>query len=274
MEKRRKKYEKNKHGKRDRGRCTVSPDQFPLQMKKLSEERIRFSVFIAHLGQILDRHPEALEPMKTAMKIATVSDGDEPVLAVVQSRSFTEAATASALLGTLAPIANGLDDTYLEMLVLASNVAEAIQLLEAYLKAKDPARELIVFLKQTPKFLHDPPPSSEAEAMGFKEMAVQIEQECVAVGEVQEMKIDVAGVLNVPTEGIIGQGVRESSVLVIFWISERLIHSIQNEYISLSHLRFLCVEGISQIQIEDFYILTTPSAEVRSLFEYVQQLLF
>ena len=263
MEKKRKEYERKESKRKDRGRCTVSPDQFPLRMKKLSEEKIRLSVLIGRLGQILDRHPEALEPMKAAMKFAT-ADGDEPVLAVVQSRSFTEASTASALLGSLASIANGLDDTYLETLVLASNVAEAMQLLEAYLKTKDPARELLVFVSQTPKFLNDPPPISEARAMGFREMAVQTERESVTVGEVQEMKTDAARVLNVPREGIIGQGVRESSVSIIFWISERLISSIQSEFIDLNHLRFLSDEGILQIQIEDIYILTTPSAEVRS----------
>ena len=264
MEKKRKECEGKERKKRDRGRCTVSPEQFPLRMKKLREETIRLSVLIGRLGQILDRHPEALEPMKTAMKVATVTDGDEPVLAVVQSRSFTEASTASALLGSLASIVSGLDDTYLETLVLASNVAEAMQLLEAYLKTKDPARELLVFVNQTPEFLHDAPPSSEAAVMGFREMAVQIEGESVTVGEVQEMKTDVAGVLNVLREGIIGQGVKESSLSVIFWISERLIPSVQSEYIHRNHLRFLCDEGILQIQIEDIYILTTPSAEVRS----------
>ena len=264
MERKRKEYERKESKRKDRGRCTVSPDQFPLHMKKLREETIRLSVLIGRLGQILDHHPEALEPMKTAMKVAIATDGDEPVLAVVQSRSFTEASTASALFSSLASILSSLDDTYLETLVLASNVAEAIQLLEAYLKMKDPARELLVFVNQSPKFLHDPPPSSEARAVGFREIDVQIEGESVTVGEVQEMKTNVARVLNVPKEGIIGQGVRESSVSIIFWISERLIPSIQSEFIDLNHHRFLSDEGILQIRIEDIYILTTPSAEVKS----------
>ena len=198
------------------------------------------------------------------MKFATVAEGDEPVLAVVQSQSFIKAPTASALLGSLASFANDLDNTYLEVLVKASSVPEAIQLFEEYLKTKDPSQELVLCVDQTRKFLHDPPPSSEAAAMGCREMAVQMERESVMVGEVQEMKTDVAGVLNVPREGIIGQGVKESSVSVIFWISERLIPSVQSEYIDLNHLCFLCDEGILQIQIEDIYILTTPSAEVRS----------
>ena len=264
VEKKRKEYERKESKRKDRGRCTVSPDQFPLRMKKLREETIRLSVLIGRLGQTLDCHPEALEPMKTAMKFATVAEGDEPVLAVVQSQSFVKAPTASALLGSLASFANGLDNTYLEVLVKASSVPEAIQLFEEYLKTKDPSQELVLCVDQTRKFLHDPPPSSEAAAMGCREMAVQTERESVTVGEVQEMKTDVAGVLNVPREGIIGQGVKESSVSVIFWISERLIPSVQSEYIDLNHLRFLCDEGILQIQIEDIYILTTPSAEVRS----------
>jgi len=263
VEKKRKEYEGKESKRKDRGRCTVLPDQFPLRMKKLREETIRLSVLIGRLGQILDRHPEALEPMKAAMKFAT-AEGDEPVLAVVQSRSFTEASTASALLGSLASIVNGLDSTYPEVLVNTSNVSEAIQLFEEYLKTKDPSQELVVSVDQTRKFLHDPPPSSEAAAMGCREMTVQIEGESVTVGEVQEMKIDVAGVLNVPREGIISQGIRESSVSVIFWISERLIPSVQSEYIHLNQLRFLSDEGILQIQIEDIYILTTPSPEVRS----------
>jgi len=180
---------------------------------------------------------------------------------LVQCSTFP---TRDYLLDSLASVANGLDDTYLETLVLASNVDEAMLLLKAYLKTKDPARELLVFVNQTPEFLHNPPPSSEAAVMGFREMAVQIEGESMTVGEVQEMKTDVAGVLNVPREGIIGQGVRESSVAIIFWISERLIPSIQSEFIHLNHLRFLSDEGILQIRIEDIYILTTPSAEVRS----------
>lgn len=98
-------------------------------------------VHVARLGKILDRHPEALEPMKTAMKYATVPDVDEPVM---QPCSFIKAPTASALLRMLA--ANGLHDTYLEMLVLASDVPEAIHFFEGCLKTKDPARKLVSYV--------------------------------------------------------------------------------------------------------------------------------
>ena len=89
------------------------------------------------------------------------------------------------------------------------------------------------------------------------------EQESVSVGEVQEVGRNVGGVLNVSRGAIISQGVRESSVAIIFWISERLISSIQSEVIYLNHLCFLCDEGISQIRIENVYILIISSAKVR-----------
>lgn len=143
VEKKRKEYKSKEYKKRDQGRCTVSPDQFPLCVKKLSEEKMQLSVFMARVGQILDQHPEALEPIKTAMKWAAHQDGNESVLAVVQSHSFIKAPTASALLGSLASTENGLDVSYLETLVLASNVPEAIKLFEVYLKAKNPARKLV-----------------------------------------------------------------------------------------------------------------------------------
>ena len=186
---------------------------------------------MGRLGQILDRYLEALEPMKTAMRFATLPDGDEPVLAVVQSRSFTEAATASALLSTLAPIANILDITHFETLVEASGITEAIEMFEAYLKTTDRSQQLIVFVDGAAHFLYPPPPSSEARAAGFREMAVQTEWESVAVGEVQEVGRAVGGVLNVSRGAIIGQGVRKSSVSIIFWVSElRFGYTISSAY--------------------------------------------
>ena len=262
--KKKREYDKEEHKRRGRGRCTVSPQHLQVHKMKLSEDRKRFSILMGRVGQVLDRHPEALEPMKTAMKFATLPDGQEPVLAVVQSRPFTEAPTASALLGTLAPIANILDTTHFETLVEASGISEAIEMFAAYLKTRDCSQELILFVEGAANFLYPPPPSSEARAGGFREMAVQTERESVSVGEVQEVGRDVGGVLNVSRGAIISQGVRESSVAIIFWILEQLIPSIQSEYISLNHLHFLCDDGISQIRIEDVYILTIPSVEVSS----------
>ena len=262
--KKKREYDKEEHKRRGRGRCAVSPQHLQVHKMKLSDDRKQFSLLMARLGQILDRHPEALEPMKTAMEFATVPDADEPVLAVVQSPSFTEASTASALLRALSPIANILDTTHFELLVEASGITEAIRMFEAYLKTKDRSQELILFVEGAAHFLYPPPPSSEARAGGFREMAVQTERESVSVGEVQEVGREVGGVLNVSRGAIISQGVRESSVAIIFWISERLIPSVQSEYISLNHLHFLCGEGISKIQIEDVYILTIPSVEVSS----------
>ena len=127
-------------------------------------------------------------------------------------------------------------------------------------------RNLVLSCIHVPYFLYPPPPSSEARAAGFREMAVQTERESVAVGEVQEMGRAVGDVLNVSRGAIIGQGVRESSVSIIFWVSERLIPTIQSQIVFLTHLHFLCDEGILEIQIEDIYTLTIPSAEVRCLF--------
>jgi len=93
--------------------------------------------------------------------------------------------------------------------------------------------------------------------------------------DIQKMtETDDSLVLNVPIEGVIGQGPRESSVSVIFWISERLIPFIHSQVIYLNGLHFLCEEGISEIKIEDVYLLTTPPAEVRGFSDCVQHLLF
>lgn len=234
---------------------------------KLSEDRRQFSVLMAKVGKVLDRHPEALDPMKTAMKFATLPDGHEQVLAVVQSSSFTEATKPSTLLGTLAPITSILDTTHFEMLVEASDVPEAIEMFKAYLKKKNDSQELIITVEGTRYFLYDPPHSGDAHKLGYREMAVQTEQEAVTVGEVRETGKDVGAVLNVERRAIIGQGVRHSSVSIIFWISEQVISFILSEFINLNHFRFLCDKGIIQIKVEDIYILTTPSAEVRGLFK-------
>ena len=263
VDEKKREYERIEHERRGRGRCAESCQQLQVHKMKLSDDRKRLSVLMGRVGQVLDRHPEALEPMKTAMKFATLPDGQEPVLAVVQSRPFTEAPTASALLGTLAPIANILDTTHFETLVEASGISEAIEMFAAYLKTRDCSQELILFVEGAANFLYPPPPSSEARAGGFREMAVQTERESVSVGEVQEVGREVGGVLNVSRGAIISQGVRESSVAIIFWISERLISSIQSEVIYLNHLCFLCDEGISQIRIENVYILIISSAKVR-----------
>ena len=265
VDKKRKEYERREHERKERGRRTVSP--WPLQecWRGLSDHKMRFNLMMAEVGNVLDHYPEVLERMKTAFTLATVPDGDEPVLTIVQSRSFTEAPTASALICTLAPIVNFLDDSHFETLVRASGIQEAIEMYEAYLKTKDPAQELVAQGDGTAEFLHPPPPRSEAAANGWREMVVRTKWEGVSVGEVQEMRRDMNGVLNVPTEGIVGQGVQESSVSVIFWVSERLISFILSQSISLRHLRFLCEEGISEIMIEDVYILTIPSSEVRAL---------
>ena len=226
---------------------------------------MRFNIMMAEIGNVLDCYPEVLERMKTAFTLATVPDGVEPVLAIVRSPSFTEAPTASALIRTLAPIISFLDDSHLKTLVQASGVPEAIEMYQAYLKKKHSAQELVAGAGDTAEFLHPPPPNSEAAANGYKEMTVRTNWEGVSVGEVQEMGMDVSAVFNVPSEGITAQGVRESSLSVIFWVSERLIPFISSQSISLCHLRFLCDEGISEIVIEDVYHLSVPSSEVRAL---------
>ena len=270
----RKEYDRKEHERWEHGRRTVSSQQSQMYEKELSDDKIQFSLLMGKLGQILDGHPHALEPMKTAFTFLTVPDGREPVLRVVQSRSFTEAPTASALLRTLAPIVNILDDKHLETLVKASEVHEAITVFEEYRKAKNLSRQLVSYADNTTKMLYSPPPSSEAAGMGCKEMVVRTEWEGVAVGEVQELGRDISAVLNVPTEGIIAQGLQQSSISIIFWISERLIPFIHSQVIFLNGLRFLREEGISEIKIEDVYLLTTPPAEVRGFSNCVRQLLF
>ena len=260
--------------RRERGRRNVSPQEVQTHKKRLSDEEMQFGIMMGNLGDVLDGYPKALERMKTALTYVTVPGGDESVLTIVQSPSFIEAPTASALLRTVAPITNVMDDTLVQTLVQASAVPKAIELFEDYLKSKDPTKALVLSVERSTKFISSPPPRSRAAALGFREVAVRTEWEGVAVGEVQELGTDMSAVLNVPIEGVIGQGVRESSVSVIFWISERLIPFIHSQVIYLNGLRFLCEEGISEIKIEDVYLLTTPPAEVRGFNNCVQQLLF
>ena len=157
----RKEYEK-------RGRRTVSTRPLQECWRGLSDHKMRFNVMMAAVGSMLDRHPEVLECMKTAFTLATVPDGDEPVLTIVQSHSFTEAPTASALIRTLAPIVNFLNDSHLETLVRASGIKEAIEMYEAYLKTKIRHRSWLLramALQSSSTLLH---PTVRQQPMGGK----------------------------------------------------------------------------------------------------------
>ena len=230
--------------------------------KSLSNAGKQFGLLITELARILDRYPEVLEDIKTALITVTVLVGNEKVVAVIEGRKFTEASSASHLFRALAPVIGILDENTLETLVEASQVDEAIERFEAYQRARDTTVPLVVFESNTPHFLHPPPASSEADAVGARELVVRISRENLTRGDVAEMRADISGALNLPLLAVSPQGVIQSSVSVVFWISEKIVPYIQLQHITLPTLRFLHDEGIVDIRIESDYLLTTPSALV------------
>ena len=231
--------------------------------KKLTDAGKRFVSLTTKLAAILDRYPEALQHMKTALTTIYVVAEDEQVEAVIRSHEFIVARTATDLFRAFAVARNVLDDEMLETLVEASQVDEAIQRFEAYQRARDPTVPLVVFEANTPRILLPPPASSEAAAMGARELVVRTNHERLSVGDVGEIRAGVSGALDVPPLAVSPQGANLSSISVVFWVSEAVVAYIQSQLISLATLCFLHDEGIVDIRIESDYLLTTPSALVR-----------
>ena len=231
--------------------------------KKLTDAGKRFVLLTTDLTAILDRYPEALQLMKTALVTINVLLEDEQVDAVIGSREFKKARTASDLVRALAPVLTLLDDELLQTLIEASRVDEAIERFEAYQRARDPTVPLVVFEANTPRILLPPPASSEAAAVGARELVVRTDHERLTVGDVGEIRAGVSGALNVPPLAVSPRGAILSSISVVFWVSEAIVAYIQSQVISLPTLRFLHDEGIVDIRIESDYLLTTPSALVR-----------
>ena len=231
--------------------------------KKLTDAGKRFVLLTTDLTAILDRYPEALQLMKTALVTINVLLEDEQVDAVIGSREFKKARTANDLVRALAPVITLLDDELLQTLIEASRVDEAIERFEAYQRARDPTVPLVVFEANTPRILLPPPTSSEAAALGARELVVRTDHERVTVGDVGEIRAGVSGALNVPPLAVSPRGAILSSISVVFWVSEAIVAYIQSQFISVATLRFLHDEGIVDIKIESDYLLTTPSALVR-----------
>ena len=231
--------------------------------KRLTDAGKRFVSLTTKLAAILDRYPEALQHMKTALTTIYVMAEDEKVEAVIKSREFTVARTATDLFRAFAVSRNVLDDEMLEMLVEASQVDEAIERFEAYQRARDPTVPLVVFEANTPRILLPPPASSEAAAVGARELVVRTNRERLTVGDVGEIRAGVSGALDVPPLAVSPRGVILSSISVVFWVSEAIVAYIQSQLVSLPTLCFLHDEGIVDIRIESDYLLTTPSTLVR-----------
>ena len=231
--------------------------------KKLTDAGKRFVLVTTELTAILDRYPEALQLMKTALTTIYIVVEDEQVEAVITSREFIVARTATELFRAFAVAKNVLDDEMLDTLVQASQVDEAIQRFEAYQRARDPTVPLVVFESNTPHILLPPPASSEAAAVGARELIVRINHERLSVGDVGEIRAGVSGALDVPPLAVSPRGAIQSSISVVFWVSEAIVAYIQSQFISFATLYFLHDEGIVDIRIESDYLLTTPSALVR-----------
>ena len=231
--------------------------------KKLTDAGKRFVLLTTDLTAILDRYPEALQLMKTALVTINVLLEDEQVDAVIGSREFKKARTASDLVRALAPVITLLDDELLQTLIEASRVDEAIERFEAYQRARDPTVPLVVFEANTPHILLPPPASSEAAAVGARELVVHTDHERLTVGDVGEIRAGVSGALDVPPLAVSSRGAILSSISVVFWVSEAVVAYIQSQVITFATLHFLHDEGIVDIRIESDYLLTTPSALVR-----------
>ena len=237
--------------------------------KKLTDAGKLFVLVTTELTAILDRYPEALQLMKTALTTIYVVVEDEQVGVVIKSHEFIVARTATELFRAFAVARNVLDDEMLDTLVQASQVDEAIQRFEAYQRARDPTVPLVVFESNTPRILLPPPASSEAAAVGARELVVRINRERLSVGDVGEIRAGVSGSLNLPPLAVSPRGAILSSISVVFWVSEAVVSYIQSQFITLPTLLFLHDEGIVDIRIESGYLLTTPSALVREhLYTY------
>ena len=231
--------------------------------KKLTDAGEQFVLVTTDLTAILDRYPEALQLMKTALTTIYVVAEDEKVEAVIKSHEFIVARTATELFRAFAVAKSVLDDQILKMLVRASQVDEAIERFEAYQRARDPTLPLVVFESNTPRILLPPPASSEAAAVGARELVVRTNRERLTVGDVGEIRAGVSGALDVPPLAVSPRGAILSSISVVFWVSEAIVAYIQSQLISFATLHFLHEEGIVDIRIESDYLLTTPSALVR-----------
>ena len=231
--------------------------------KKLTDAGEQLVLVTTDLTAILDLYPKALQLMKTALTTIYVVAEDEQVEAVIKSREFIVARNATELFRAFAVAKSVLDDQILKILVRASQVDEAIKRFEAYQRARDPTVPLVVFESNTPRNLLPPPASSEAAAVGARELVVRINRESLTVGDVGEIREGVSGALNVPPLAVSPRGVILSSISVVFWVSEAIVAYIQSQVISVATLHFLHDEGIVDIRIESDYLLTTPSALVR-----------
>ena len=178
--------------------------------KKLTDAGKQFVTLTTKLAAILDRYPEALQNMKIALTTIYVVVEDEQVEAVIKSHEFIMARTASDLFRAFAVAKNVLDDEMMETLVQASQVDEAIERFETYKRARDPTTPLVVFESNTPRILLPPPASSEAAAVGVRELVVRSNNERLAVGDVGEMRESVSGALDLPPLAISPQGVIQS----------------------------------------------------------------
>ena len=231
--------------------------------KKLTDAGEQFVLVTTDLTAILDRYLEALQLMKTALTTIYVLVEDEQVEAVIKSHEFIVARTATELFRAFAVAKSVLDDQILKMLVRASQVDEAIERFEAYQRARDPTVPLVVYESNTPCILLPPPASSEAAAVGARELIVRINRERLSVGDMGEIRAGVSGSLNLPPLAVSPRGVILSSISVVFWLSEAIVAYIQSQLITLATLHFLHDVGIVDIKIESDYLLTTPSALVR-----------
>ena len=231
--------------------------------KTLTDAGVQYTLLITELASILDRYPEALQRMQIALSTVNVLLKEKQVSAVIKSIELKEARTASDLFRALVPVITLLDNKTLKTLIQASQVDEAIERFEAYQKTRDPTAPLVVDEVNTPRILLPPPASSDAAAVGAREMVVRTNHDRLTVGDVEEMRESVSGALNLPPLALSPQGVIQSSIAVVFWVSEQLVPYIQSEFIHLPILHFLHDEGIVDIRIESDYLLTTPSAQVR-----------
>ena len=237
--------------------------RFQVYRKTLTDAGMQYTLLITELASILDRYPEALQRMQIALITVNVMVKEKQVSAVIKSSEFKEACTASDLFRALAPVITLLDDKTLKTLVRASQVDEAIERFEDYQKIRDPTAPLVVYEANAPHILLPPPASSDAAAVGAREVVVRTNHERLTVGDVEEMRESVSGALNLPPLALSPQGVIQSSIAVVFWVSEQLVPYIQSQLISRPTLHFLHDDGIVDIRIESHYLLTTPSALVR-----------
>ena len=227
---------------------------------------------------MLEKHPNALTRMKTALKHLVLPFRIRRLARIVRSKDYQEAKTVDRLFELLAPYWNFVDFSLLQTLVKASRCQQAIKKLEEFLSEREKISRFLVLqqaerqLEQThtqQATIHDVATLHLPQVEGtnsqvlhhrsYEEIIARVDTSQLTLRDYDDKAALVSASLKLPRYAMTFEKTGTGSITIHWKISREIVSYIQSIRISNQEMILLAKERITKIQVGGLFTVNIPS---------------